>query len=79
MTDNNFKDSGFVNAEEEKQFNRDMNGTNRYQVVIERCTVYEVDAYDEQDAEDMAWSMYSNDDLSDPFVAEVTKIEDQTS
>ena len=47
----------------------------KYQVVIERCTVYEVDTYDERDAEDMAWSMYSNDDLSDPFVAEVTKIE----
>lgn len=47
-----------------------------FQVVIERCVVYEVRAFDEQDAEDMAWSLYSNDDLSDPFVAESLKIEE---
>jgi len=47
----------------------------RYQVVIERCVVYEVDAHDEKDAEDLAWSMFSNDDLNDAFVAEVLEVE----
>jgi hypothetical protein len=47
----------------------------RYQVVIERCVVYEVDAYDQKDAEDLAWGMYSQDDLNDAFVAEVLEVE----
>jgi hypothetical protein len=48
----------------------------RYQVVIERCVVYEVDAFDEKDAEDLAWGMFNNDDLSEPFVAESILTED---
>jgi len=48
----------------------------KYQVVIERCVVYEVDGYDEVDAEDLAWSMFNADDLNDPFVAEVLLIEE---
>jgi hypothetical protein len=47
----------------------------KYQVVIERCVVYEVEAFDEKDAEDLAWGMFSNDDLNDPFVAETVEIE----
>jgi hypothetical protein len=46
----------------------------KYQVVIERCVVYEVDAFDEKDAEDLAWGMFNNDDLSEPFVAETMEI-----
>jgi hypothetical protein len=48
----------------------------KFQVVIERCVVYEVDAFDEKDAEDLAWGLYEGDDLSDPFVAEVAEIEE---
>jgi hypothetical protein len=48
----------------------------KYQVVIEKCVVYEVDGYDEVDAEDLAWSMFNADDLNDPFVAEVLLIEE---
>lgn len=51
----------------------------RYQVVIERCAVYEVDAYDERDAEDMAWGMYEECDLNDPFIAETLKLEEITN
>lgn len=47
----------------------------RYQVVIERCVVYEVDAHDEKDAEDLAWGMFNADDLNEPFVAEILEIE----
>jgi hypothetical protein len=47
----------------------------RYQVVIERCVVYEVDAHDEKDAEDLAWGMFSNDDLNDAVVAEVLEVD----
>lgn len=82
-SDNNYKDFGFVNAEEERKFNLDMGGSVKdeskplFQVVIERCVVYEVRAFDEKDAEDMAWALYSNDDLSDPFVAESLQIEEK--
>jgi hypothetical protein len=48
--------------------------TKRFQVVIERCVVYEVDAFDEKDAEDLAWGMFSADDLNEPFVAEVAEV-----
>jgi hypothetical protein len=51
----------------------------RYQVVIERCVVYELDAYDEKDAEDLAWGMFNPDDLNDPFVAETLMIEENTN
>ncbi len=47
----------------------------KYQVVIEKCIVYEVDAEDQADAEDGAWSLYSRDDFNEPFVAEVLEIE----
>jgi hypothetical protein len=47
----------------------------KYQVVIERCVVYEVDAFDEKDAEDMAWGRYEDCDLNEPFVAEVLEVE----
>jgi hypothetical protein len=47
----------------------------KYQVVIERCVVYEVEAFDKKDAEDLAWGRFNNDDLSDPFVAEVMENE----
>lgn len=46
----------------------------RYQVVIERCAIYEVEAFDEKDAEDMAWGMYEECDLNDAFVAEVAEV-----
>ena len=49
----------------------------KYQVVIERCIVYEVQAEDEKDAEDFAWGMYTNDDLGEPFVAEILQIEEE--
>lgn len=48
----------------------------RYQVVIERCVVYEVDAYDPTDAEDLAWNMFNPDDLNEPFVAETLLVEE---
>ena len=47
----------------------------KYQVVIEKCIVYEVEAQDEADAEDVAWSIYSRDDFNEPFVAEVREVE----
>ena len=47
----------------------------RYQVVIERCVVYEVDAHDERDAEDLAWDLFNPDDLNEPFVAEILEID----
>ena len=47
----------------------------KYQVVIERCAIYEVEAYDEKDAEDVAWGMFNNDDLNDPFTAEVLEVD----
>ena len=46
----------------------------RFQVVIERCAIYEVEAFDEKDAEDMAWGMYEECDLNDAFVADVMEI-----
>jgi hypothetical protein len=46
----------------------------KYQVVIEKCIVYEVDAEDEADAEDTAWSLYSRDDFNEPVIAEVMEI-----
>jgi len=49
----------------------------KYQVVIQRHFVYEVDAEDEKDAEDVAWNIYKSDDLCDPIVAEVLEIEDE--
>lgn len=51
----------------------------RYQVVIERCVVYEMDAHDERDAEDLAWNMFNTDDLNDPFIAEVLLIEESAN
>ena len=47
----------------------------RYQVVIERCAVYEVDAHDKQDAEDIAWNICRLDDLGEPFIAEVLEVD----
>ena len=49
---------------------------NRYQVVIEKYVIYEVDAADETDAEDLAWNMYSSDDIHDcePIVSEIAKV-----
>lgn len=47
----------------------------KFQVVIERCVTYEVDAFDEKDAEEVAFGMFNADDLSDPFVAEVLEVE----
>ena len=47
----------------------------RYQVVIERCAIYEIEAEDEKDAEDIAWGMYEECDLNDPFLAEVLEVE----
>jgi hypothetical protein len=46
----------------------------KYQVVIERCAVYEVEAFNEKDAEDMAWNIHRLDDLGEPFVAEILEI-----
>jgi hypothetical protein len=46
----------------------------KFQVVIERCAVYEVEALDERDAEDMAWNIHRLDDLGEPFVAEILEI-----
>jgi hypothetical protein len=46
----------------------------KYQVVIERCAVYEVEAFDEEDAEDTAWNIHRLDDLGEPFVAEILEI-----
>ena len=47
----------------------------KFQVVIEKCVVYEVEAQDEADAEDVARSIYSRDDFNEPFVAEVREVE----
>jgi hypothetical protein len=48
----------------------------RYQVVIEKYVIYEVEAHDEVDAEDLAWNLYSSDDIHDcePLVSEVAEI-----
>ena len=46
----------------------------RFQVVIERCAIYEVEAFDEKDAEDLAWGLYNPDDLNDAFVADVAEV-----
>jgi hypothetical protein len=47
----------------------------KYQVVIERCAVYEVEAFDEKDAKDLVWNIHRLDDLGEPFVAEVLEVE----
>ena len=46
----------------------------KFQVVIERCVVYEVEAFDEKDAEDMGWDRYEECDLNEPFIAEILEI-----
>jgi len=46
----------------------------KYQVVVERCAVYEVEAFDEKDAEHMVWNIHRLDDLGEPFVAEILEI-----
>lgn len=47
----------------------------KFQVVIERHVVYEIDAADQLDAENQAWDIYTGDDLSDPVTAEILQIE----
>ena len=49
----------------------------KYQVVIEKYVIYEVEAEDEMDAEDVAWNLYSSDALHDcePVVSEVLEVE----
>lgn len=46
-----------------------------YQVVIERHAIYEVQADSWEDAEDMAWSRFEPDDLSEPLTDEILIIE----
>jgi len=50
----------------------------KYQVVICTHAIYEVEASNEQDAEDLAWDLYNHWDLSDPHVAEILKLEELT-
>jgi len=48
----------------------------KYQVVIEKYVIYEVEAADEKDAEDLAWDIYSSDDIHDcePLVSEIVEV-----
>ena len=50
-----------------------------YQVVICTHAVYEVEASNEQDAEDLAWNLYDRGDLSEPHIAEILKLEQLTA
>jgi hypothetical protein len=47
-----------------------------YQIVIEQHAVYEVKADSYEDAEEMAWSRFNPDHLSEPLTAEILVIEE---
>ena len=50
----------------------------KYKIVIEvpkKCHVYEIEAENEADAEEIAWSQYKNNDFSEPFVARTVEIQ----
>ena len=46
----------------------------KYQVVICTHAIYEVNAENELDAENLAWDLYDYGDLSEPHCAEVVKL-----
>jgi hypothetical protein len=48
----------------------------KYQVVIETHAIYEVDAENEQDAEDMAWDLFDYGDLSEAHCAEILELKE---
>ena len=49
----------------------------KYQIVICTHAIYEVEAENEQEAEDLAWDLYDCGDLSEPHIAEILKLEEQ--
>jgi hypothetical protein len=51
----------------------------KYQIVICTHAIYEVEASNEQEAEDLAWDLYDGGDLSDPHTAEILKLEEQNA
>jgi hypothetical protein len=51
-----------------------MKQVKQYQVVIQRHAVYTVEAESREDAEDIAWDMFSGDDLCEPLVAHVGEV-----
>jgi hypothetical protein len=61
----------------EQQLNRRyiMSNVTKYQVVIQRHAVYTVEAESREDAEDLAWDMFSGDDLCEPLVGYVSEVD----
>lgn len=51
----------------------------KYQVVICTHAIYEVEAENEQDAEELAWDLYDYGDLSDAHCHEILKLEEQNA
>ena len=47
----------------------------KYQVVISTHAVYEVEADNEQNAEELAWDLYDWGDLSEAHCAEILEME----
>jgi hypothetical protein len=47
----------------------------QYQVVIQRHAVYTVEAQSREEAEDIAWDMFSGDDLCEPLVADISEVD----
>ena len=47
----------------------------QYQVVIQRHAVYTVKAQSQEEAEDLAWDMFSGDDLCEPLVADISEVD----
>ena len=51
----------------------------KYQVVICTHAIYEVDASNEQEAEELAQDLYDYGDLSEAHCAEILKLEEQNA
>jgi hypothetical protein len=47
----------------------------QYQVVIQRHAIYTVEAESREEAEDLAWDMFSGDDLCEPLIAHVAEVD----
>jgi hypothetical protein len=51
----------------------------KYQVVICTHAIYEVDAENEKDAEELAWDLYDYGDLSEAHCHEILELEAQNA
>lgn len=46
-----------------------------YQVVISKHAIYEIQAADESQAQDISWNKFDPSDYSDDFIAEVLEVD----